>query len=441
METILQIGEGVFLRAFAENYIQDAVNEGYEGSVVICQPRKNTAVINALKNRGCRYDIIVRGKLDGRLTDGRLPVSCVSRCIDSCGEYGELQKLFCSAELKIVISNTTESGICFNKADRPENYPDISFPAKVTALLYRRFLSKRDGLVFMPAELIENNGSALRECIIKYAALWKLGGDFVSYVKNECSFCDTLVDRIVTGHIASDEDPCSVACEPYRSWIVSADEKAKAAIPFKNIVYVSDIAPYRARKVKILNGIHTMTAPAALSAGIPTVREAVSDGVFGEYIRRGLEEIKASLDMPKAELDSFADGVLERFSNPFIEHRLIDISLNSVSKFKERCLGTITDYYGKFGVLPKILTFSLAALIAFYLRLPERKYEIKDSEETLAFFAKKPSVEEIMRSETLWGTDLTKIGGFREEAEKRLCEIKENGITNAVKEVLYEQTA
>ena len=184
-----------------------------------------------------------------------------------------------------------------------------------------------------------------------------------------------------------------------------------------------------------------MTAPAALSAGILTVREAVSDGVFGEYIRRGLEEIKASLDMPKAELDSFADGVLERFSNPFIEHRFIDISLNSVSKFKERCLGTITDYYGKFGVLPKILIFSLAALIAFYLRLPERKYEIKDSEETLAFFAKKPSVEEIMSSETLWGTDLTKICGFREEVEKRLCEIKENGITNAVKEVLYEQTA
>lgn len=436
METILQIGEGNFLRAFAENYLQDAADKGYGGKVVICQPRSNTQVINALKKQNCEYDVILRGRLNGEIINERKHISCVSRCIDTVGEYGELRKLFCSDDLKIVISNTTEAGICFDARDRKENAPHVSFPAKVTALLYERFLSKGAGLVFLPVELIEQNGDRLRECIIKYAELWGLGEEFIAFVENECSFCNTLVDRIVTGHIADDTDPCSTACEPYRSWIIQADERTKAVIPFENITYTDDLVPYRTRKVRILNGTHTMSVLAAHMAGFDIVRDMMNDELFGRYIQLGLEEIKSTIDLPRQELDGFADSVLERFNNPFIDHRLLDISLNSVSKFKARCLDTIIDYHNANGALPRTLTFSLAALIAFYLKAGDREYEVKDSKEVIDFFAKEPGVPEILSNSAFWGRDLTKINGFREAVERGFESIRRRGIVNAVKEVV-----
>ena len=438
VETILQIGEGNFLRAFAENYLQEAVDNGYGGKVVICQPRTNTAVINALKKQNCEYDIIIRGRAGGEIVNERKHISCVSRCIDTVGEYGELQKLFCSDGLKIVISNTTEAGICFDELDKMENSPNVSFPAKVTALLYERFLSKAKGLVFLPVELIEQNGDKLRECIIQYAKLWELGGAFIEYVENECSFCNTLVDRIVTGHIADDYDPCSTACEPYESWIIQADERAKAAIPFRGITYTDDLVPYRTRKVRILNGAHTMSVLAAHMAGFDIVRDMVNDELFGKYIQQGLEEIKSTIDLPRQELDEFAGSVLERFNNPFIDHKLLDISLNSVSKFKARCLDTIIDHYNLNGALPKVLTFSLAALIAFYLKAGDRDYEVKDSKEVLDFFAQRPGIRDILSNVSFWGRDLTEINGMLQAVENGFESIRENGIVDAVKEVINE---
>lgn len=438
METILQIGEGNFLRAFAENYLQDAADKGYSDKVVICQPRSNTQVINALKKQNSEYDVILRGRINGKIVDERKHISCVSRCIDTVGEYDALRKLFCSDDLKMVISNTTEAGICFDARDRVENAPHVSFPAKVTTLLYERFLSNGAGLVFLPVELVEQNGDRLRECIIKYAELWKLGDEFIAYVENACSFCNTLVDRIVTGHIVDDSDYCSTACEPYRSWIIQADDRAKAVIPFENITYTDDLVPYRTRKVRILNGTHTMSVLAAHMAGFDIVRDMMNDELFGRYIQLGLEEIKSTIDLPRQELDGFADSVLERFNNPFIDHRLLDISLNSVSKFKARCLDTIIDYYNANGALPRILTFSLAALIAFYLKAGDREYEVKDSKEVLDFFAKAPGVSEILSNSAFWGRDLTEINGLQEAVERGFESIRRRGIVNAVKEVVNE---
>ena len=438
METILQIGEGNFLRAFAEIYIQEAVDNGYGGRVVICQPRNNTRVINALKKQGSEYDVIVRGRLNGEIINERKHINCVSRAIDTYGEYGEIRKLFCSADLRIVISNTTEAGICFDGSDKRENAPDVTFPAKLTCLLYERFMENGTGLVFLPVELIENNGDALRDCIIRYARLWKLGEEFIAYVENDCSFCNTLVDRIVTGHIADDSDPCSSACEPYRSWIIQANESAKAVIPFENVTFTEDLVPYRTRKVRILNGTHTMSVLAAHMAGFDIVRDMMNDELFGKYIQLGLEEIKSTINLPKRELDDFADSVLERFNNPFIDHKLLDISLNSVSKFKARCLDTIIDYSHSNNALPKVLTFSLAALIAFYLKLGNRKYEVKDNKEVLDFFAEKPSVREILSNESFWDIDLTEISGLLETVERRVENIRKNGIVRAVEEVVNE---
>lgn len=430
MNYILQIGEGNFLRAFVEDYIQQA--DDYR--VYVCQPRTNIKIINALKQQNCQYDIISRGRLNGSVINERKHIDCIENAFDTVTEHDKIAKAFCNDNLKIVISNTTEAGICFDDRDKFEQFPAVSFPAKLAVLLYKRYKNGNTPLVIMPCELIENNGDELKKCILKYAQLWNLGSGFEAYV-NSCDFCNTLVDRIVTGHIENDADPCSVACEPYKSWVISACEHAKTVIPFKGVTYTDDIASYRLRKVRILNGVHTMSVLAGYMCSIDIVRDMVNDELFSRYIALGLDEIKSTLTV---ECDDFASSVLERFNNPFIDHKLYDIALNSVSKFKARCLGTILDYYNKNNRLPKILTFSLAALIAYYLKLGDREYELRDSAEVLEFFASSPSVQDILSNTEFWGIDLTQINDFENTVSQYVEKIKNNGMKNAINEVVYE---
>ena len=224
MIKVLQIGEGNFLRAFVEHFIELSNEKGvFDGKVAICQPRKNTKVINALKEQNGEYNILLRGRLDGEVINDVKHIDCIEKCIDTVGEYDELKKTFCLDSLQIVVSNTTEAGICFDENDRFENSPNISFPGKITALLFERYKASKSGLVFLPIELIENNGTELEKCIIKYAKLWNLESGFINFVENKCSFCNTLVNRIVTGKAEYKNDNCAVACEPYASWLADVE--------------------------------------------------------------------------------------------------------------------------------------------------------------------------------------------------------------------------
>jgi tagaturonate reductase len=438
MENILQLGEGNFLRAFIEEYI----DEEKLGSVAICQPRNNTRVINALNEQDCKYNIILRGRLSGSVVDETKSIDCVSRAIDTISETDKLVDIFVSDELHIVVSNTTEAGICFDDTDKITQFPNVSFPAKVTYLLYKRFSVGKKPLIFLPVELIENNGTALKNCIENYARLWNFGDKFLSYV-NECHFCNTLVDRIVTGHIENDEDACSVACEPYKAFIIEADDYSKQFLPYgSTVVFTEDITPYRIRKVRILNGAHTMSVLAGYLAGFDIVRDMMNDELFANYIDAGLEEIKATIDMNTQELDDFANSVKERFNNPFIDHKLLDISLNSVAKFKARVLPTIIDYIAQNGCNPKILTFSLSALIAFYMHVgSNRDYLVLDSDDVLKFFDNltcENAVHNILSNVDFWDEDLTKISGFEFAVQLHFNNILNNGIIPAIREVLYE---
>lgn len=323
MEKIIQFGEGNFLRAFAQEYIQDSEYS----KDVITQPRTNTKVINALNSLNCEYDIVKRGRFNGEVVDEKIHIHSVSRCIYSVEEYDKLVELFKSDDLEIVISNTTEAGICYEEGNLN------TFPAKLARLLCERYCATNKPLTFFPVELIENNADELKKCIIKYCPDFDLPVEYVE----ACTFCNTLVDRIVTGTI---DDKCTVACEPYRSWIIQSDKK----IANIDATYTDNIIPYRTRKVRILNGAHTMSVLAAYMCGITIVRDMMNDVDFARYISLGLEEIKQTIDLPKEELDEFANSVVERFNNPFIDHKLLDISLNSISKFEVRCLDTIFDY-------------------------------------------------------------------------------------------------
>lgn len=423
MEKILQIGEGNFLRAFAEYFIQKAKNNGEDISVAITQPRTNTKVINTLKAQCCEYSIYLKGRMNGAVVDDTFKIDCVSRAIDGVGESDDLEALFVSNDLEVVISNTTEAGICFDKNN------DATFPARLTRLLYKRYQNNSKPLVFLPVELIEDNGTELKRCITAYAELF--GYDFAEYI-NSCYFCNTLVDRIVTGHIDGDADPCSVACEPYASWIIEADRNARNVLDFTKysdeIVFCDDLRPYRERKVKILNGTHTMSVLGAYLCGITIVRDMMNNELFSRYIDKGLEEIKSTINMPKSELDAFADSVKERFNNPFIDHKLLDISLNSVSKFKARCLPSIVDYYNNTNQLPEILTFSLALLIAFY----KQSDVVRDSDDMLALMS--GDADDILSSD-VWSVDMSFLKGRTLEFYNNIIN---NGVLTAVKEVIYE---
>lgn len=241
MIKVLQIGEGNFLRAFVEHFIELSNEKGvFDGKVAICQPRKNTKVINALKEQNGEYNILLRGRLDGRVINDVKHIDCIEKCIDTVGEYDELKKTFCLDSLQIVVSNTTEAGICFDENDRFENSPNISFPGKITALLFERYKKSKSGLVFLPVELIENNGTELEKCIIKYAKLWNLESGFINFIENKCSFCNTLVDRIVTGKAEYKNDNCAVALEPLKQGEVADGIKILDDIPFGHKVLLED---------------------------------------------------------------------------------------------------------------------------------------------------------------------------------------------------------
>lgn len=435
MIKVLQFGEGNFLRAFVDYYFDIAkTNNDFVGSIAVCQPRTNSTIINALKMQNGRYNVLLKGKLNGKIIDSVRPISCIGEVIDSTTELEKIKSLFKSNDLSIIVSNTTEAGICYSSNDSFDDYFNISFPAKITSLLYSRFKAGLNGLVFLPVELIDNNGDTLKNCILKYSKLWNLGSAFDEYVINQCDFCNTLVDRIVTGYVQYDNDKCAVACEPYGSFIIEASDRAKKQLPFDNIddiKYVDSINNYRERKVKILNGTHTSSVLIAYLMGVKIVRDMMNNDLMHRFINKLLdEEIIPTIKLQKDELIDFKNSVLERFDNPFIDHKLIDISLNSVSKFEARCLPSLLGYYNEFGTAPKLLCLSIAGLIIFY-----KQGLANDSEDYISLIINN-DIKTILSS--LWSVDLTKLDGVLDLVEKYYNLLTTNDVKSAVEYAINE---
>lgn len=464
-EKVLQFGEGNFLRAFADYYIQKADGQGvFCGSVVIAQPTPHGRA-DFINSQNSQYTVAVRGRENGAVVEEFHRISCISRCINTFEDYSSLVDVAVSDDLQVVISNTTEAGIEFNENDRLADVPYVTYPGKLTALLYERFKARRGGLLILPVELIENNGRVLKKCVLDYARLWRLGEPFEEYIENDCHFCSTLVDRIVTGFPKQDyaaltqrlgyEDKLLTVCEPYNCWIIEGREEWEELFPLAraglNIKWCSDLSLYRERKVRILNGAHTASVAAAYLSGFDIVRDMTHDAVFEAYIKKLIfEEVIPALDFDKKELTEFAQSVLDRFDNPFIDHRLLDISLNSVSKFRARCLPTLKDYYAKFSKLPSVICFALAALITFFNgryedgafvgRRGGEPYVIKEPKEVTDFFEYAYScgdtVKAVLESTLLWGEALTEIGGLYEAVKKYYESIAALGMKAAAKRML-----
>lgn len=448
-ERVLQFGTGNFLRAFADRMIDD-LNEktDFDGSVVLVKTTPSRSeIFQNLKNQEGLFHLLTRGVEKGRVVHENKLVTCVQRLIHPWLEFDNYLKLAESPTLKFVISNTTEVGISFDEKDSFSDWSATSFPGKLTQLLYRRFqhfegdLTK--GWQFLPCELIEENGQQLENCILRYARYWQLGKGFEEWIQSANTFCNTLVDQIVSGFpkLEGPEiqrelgfvDRLMVVAEPYHLWAIEATDEVKEALPFDkiglNVHFTNDLSPFRIRKVRILNGAHTAMVPLGYLAGLETVRETVEHPQTGAFVRRLIfEEILPTLDFPEKELEKYANEVLDRFRNPFLQHRLFDISLHSISKFKIRLLPSLLEYVRRRKALPECLVYALGALINFYKN--EKKIS-REEPRHLAFFKKiwseydadrdaRQLVEKVLKYSADWGTELSGIPGLSERLTEHL---------------------
>ena len=415
-EKVIQFGEGGFLRGFADWMLQ-IVNEktDFGGKVVVVQPIEK-GMCDILSAQNCAYTHICRG-LEGVEVK---KIDVISRCVKPYDDFDAYLKLAENPDFRFVISNTTEAGICFDENDKITDVPAKTFPAKLTQLLKKRFDSGLSGFVFLPCELIDKNGENLKKCVLKYADLWNLGSDFKAWIEKENIFCNTLVDRINTGYPKDEDtgidDKMLNTSEYFHLWVIEGYKDLFSEIPFDkcglNVILTDNLAMYRTRKVRILNGAHTSLVPYALLSGFDTVKSCMDDEKMLAHIKACVyDEIIPTLDLPKEELTEYADNVLKRFSNPYIKHYLSSIALNSVSKFKVRVLPSITEYIKRYNKMPKTLIFSFAKLLEFY------KTDMTNDDKDVTEFMKTKSLDEILSNEALWGENLSYL---KPEIEKSL---------------------
>lgn len=465
---ILQIGDGNFLRAFVD-WMVDVCNEKdlFRGGVAIAQPLPQ-GLAGRLTAQDGLFTVLLRGIENGQEVQSRRIVSCVQVAINPYEAWGAMRALARDPVLRFVVSNTTEAGIVdVNEPFAPDGCPN-SFPAKVAALLHDRYeaLGRADapGLVFLPCELIEANGAALRRIVNLHAARWKLGAGFVEWIERRCVFLDTLVDRIVPGYPAAEadalraawgyDDQLIVAAEPFHLLVIEGPQNLASELPLHeaglNVVWTEDLKPYRTRKVRILNGTHTATALAAYCAGLDTVQQMTEDPVVSRYLRQVMfQEIVPFVPLPPAERQAYAETTLERFGNRFIRHELISIALNSVSKWKVRVLPTVKDHAATNGAVPAGLAFSLAALLWFYRgRMVDGvytgmreagAYPIRDDAAVIAKLASAWEGDDgalaastLLGDASLWGEDLTALPGLANQVSAALRAIAAHGMKVAL---------
>lgn len=466
VERVLQFGEGNFLRAFVDYFI-DVANEkcGLDAGVVVVQPIEN-GLVDTLNEQEGLYTLYLRGVENGRKVEEKRVIHCINRAINPYTDYRALLDCAKNPDLRYIVSNTTEAGIVFDKTSKFDDAPPASFPAKLTRLLYERYkaFGSGHGLVILSCELIENNGDELRRCVRQTGELWQLEPGFARWVADEVLFCNTLVDRIVTGYPHTEaaalnkkngyEDRLLDTGEVFGLWVIEGPESLETELPFARaglpVQVVPDHTPYKQRKVRILNGAHTSMVLAAYLAGEDIVRGCMENDLIRGFMENTIHrEIIPTLQLPRQELEAFAASVVERFRNPFIDHSLLAIALNSTSKWRVRVLPSLKGFVEKEGRLPERIVFSFAAYLQFYWGIQledkglvalrgDKEYLVSDDRYVLElFYAHKDSlprdlVHAICTNETMWGENLCKIPGFAAAATNYLEQIQSMGIKQAM---------
>ena len=469
---VLQFGEGNFMRAFVD-YFFDIANEkaGFNGKVALVQPISMGLTDLVNKQEGL-YTLYLRGSENGQKVDAKRVISACDCCLNPYDKAGfdKIMEIAESDDLDIIASNTTEAGIAYDPSCNFDDQPAASFPGKLTQVLYRRYKAGKKGIVVLSCELIDNNGKELLKCVNQYIDQWKLEDGFKNWVNNDNIFCSTLVDRIVPGRIRDPKEVEKLEAENgyhdelidvgeiFGVWIIEGPEGLEDRLPFKkagvNVHVVPDVMPYKHRKVRILNGAHTGFVLGAYLSGQDIVRDCMQNATISGFMNKMLNEevIPTLVDhLDENDLNQFAAAVKDRFNNPFVNHELMSISLNSTSKWKARNMPSFLQYIDKNGKLPVCLTMSLAAYIAFYSndiqeltdaglvckRPKGNTYTVSDDRWALEFFydhradSEEDLVKAVLGNEKMWDQDLNKIDGLTDKVVEGLKMIRTEGAEKA----------
>lgn len=453
MIKVLQFGEGNFLRTFVDVYFDTLNKEDGNYSVDIVKPI-TFGTLEKFKKQNNKYHVVLRGAKGNKPVEQPYKIDVVNSAL-GLEDYDKICDCFGDKELKIVVSNTTEAGICYNGKDSIDGLVDITYPAKLTKLLLHRFnVLGLDGgeLYLMPVELIDNNADELYSCVKKYIKLWNLSKEFENYIDTKVFFCNTLVDRIVSGYPKTPEDIAHIENllgekdelvsigEPFGLWAVEdkgeISKYVKEGVHNIEVVLTKNIGYYKKRKVRVLNGSHTNIVCAGMWLGAETVYDCMKDEKLVKFLNDTLEfEIVPFISDDVKATTVFADSIRERFSNPYLNHQLISISLNSISKWKARDLPSFADYYKANGKIAPNMTIGFSYLMAVYTSLykdgdvykaalPHKSVEYKDDLPYLEFFANGGSAIDFMKKTDVWGEDLTQYEGFAQAVEQNLALIK-----------------
>jgi tagaturonate reductase len=459
-EKAVQFGTGAFLRGFVDVFLDDANRRGAFGGRVVAVGSTESGRDVALNEQDGLYTVLVEGIENGAVTRERRVVASVSRALAARRDWDEILSIARSAAIELVFSNTTEIGIAIQDGDLLEAAPPPSFPGKLTRFLLERGhafgFSDNSGVVVLPCELIEQNGARLRELVSSLAYRWRVEPAFEEWLDRAVPFCNTLVDRIVPGRpndtqrvalvgALTYEDTLTIVAEPYRLFAIETPPSAVDRLRFleteSGVVLTDDITPFRERKVRILNGGHTLIASLGLLMGCQTVREAVEHELLGAYLRNLLlEEIVPSLTVPNGE--QFAGEVLDRFANPFLRHALADITLQHTAKMRVRVVPSIVHVARRSGSVPPSLAFGFAAYLML-LRESPSKIGVgadNDGERVRASWRQASNddqsllrlVADVCGDRALWQTDLSQLAGFVELVANNLIRMTRLGVAAAL---------
>ena len=468
---VLQFGEGNFLRAFVD-YMIDIANESgkFDGDIVLVKPIE-FGNLDMFHKQDCQYTVCLRGIVDGEPKVIKRVVTSVADAVDAYGEYQKYADYAKLDSLRYIVSNTTEAGIVYDDTDKFEAEPPKTYPGKLCKFLYTRYKhfngAADKGLVMLPVELIDDNGIHLKECVLKLAKLWNLEEGFTAWLNDACVFTSTLVDRIVTGYPRDEaeelckefgyQDNLIVTGEPFALWVIESAKDISKEFPLPDaglpVIFTDNQKPYKQRKVRILNGAHTSFVLASYLCGNDIVLESMQDELIFNFMKATIfDEVIPTLTLPKQDLIDFAEAVITRFNNPYVKHALLSISLNSVSKWRARCMPSFLGYIEKEGKLPVHLTFSLAALMAFYTGTEIRdkalighrdgqEYNILDDAAVLEFFAANSSKDAreyahaVLSNEAFWGQDLSTLAGVEDAVASYTEEIRTLGMRKAMEKI------
>lgn len=466
-EKVLQFGTGVLLRALPDYFIDKANKQGiFNGRVVIVKSTDSDS--SAFDKQDGLYTVCVRGMENGKTVQENIINASVSRVLGAKTEWPRILECAHNAEMKIILSNTTEVGIQLVD-DNINNEPPVSFPGKLLAFLYERFRafngSKESGMVIVPTELITDNGTKLESIVLELAHRNGLDFKFIEWLENHNTFCNSLVDRIVPGKPNAEEmkkleaslgyeDELLTMSEVFRLWAIEGNENVKKVLSFakadEGIVIAPDINLFKELKLRLLNGTHTFNCGLAFLSGFGITRQAVTDPVFGKFAKNLMGEIAKAIpyEIDEKVKADFAGRVFERFCNPFIDHEWQSITVQNTSKMKMRNVPLLLRHYELNDKAPVHMATGFAGFLQ-YMKVTRKdnnkyfgernavEYDIKDDsaayfQEAWANNSPAKLAEQVLQNEELWGADLTKLPGFLQAVQEQLQEFSIKGVLSTI---------